>query len=232
MQLLKTISQYLVLLTVLFLGPFTAAARDATPRILVMGDSLLATHSLTGNAVSDYIEKSLGQRVNDRSTKGARIIYKLPITGAMGLNIGKQYRKGQWDWIVLNGGGNDIWFGCGCHKCERRIRRLISADGKRGEVPKLVSKLRRTGAKVIYIGYLRSPGVGSMIESCKDEGDLFESRVNKMAKLNNGVYFLSLADLVPYGDRSYHAIDMVHPSIKASKTIGGMVVKLIAGKRK
>jgi len=41
------------------------------------------------------------------------------------------------------------------------------------------------------------------------------------------VYFLSLVDLVPYGDRSYHAIDMIHPSIKGSKAIGDLVANII-----
>ena len=216
-----------------FFSISTAAdAREKQSRILVMGDSLLASHSISGRAISNYIGRSLQQKVTDRSVMGARIIYGLPISGALGMNIGKQFRGGKWDWIVINGGGNDLWFGCGCNKCDRKIRRLISVDGKSGKVPSLVAKLRRSGAKVIYLGYLRSPGVGSPIESCKDEGDEFESRVRKMATINEGVYFLSLAKLVPHGDRSYHTIDMVHPSLKASKTIGQLVATLISSNAK
>ena len=48
-----------------------------------------------------------------------------------------------------------------------------------------------------------------------------------MAARDPGVQFLSLADLVPYGDRSYHGIDMIHPSRKASRIIGRMVADLI-----
>lgn len=202
---------------------------NQSPRILAMGDSLLATHSISGRAVSDYIERALGQKVVDKSVMGASLLYGLPITGSLGLRISKQYRKGNWDWVVLNGGGNDLWLGCGCHKCERKMRRMISLNGNSGEVPRMVSTLRRTGAKVIYVGYLRSPSVGSPIENCKDEGDEFESRIRKMAADNEGVYFLSLADLVPHGDRSYHGFDMIHPSIKASKVIGEMVAQIISG---
>lgn len=202
-------------------------ARDQRARILTMGDSLLSAHSISRRAVSHSVGKALGVKVTDRSVAGARVIYGLPITGAMGMKIAKQYRTGKWDWIILNGGGNDLWFGCGCHACERKINRLISNNGRGGEIPRLVGSLRRTGARVIYVGYLRSPGVGSPIESCKDEGDELERRIDEMAKADAGVYFLSLAKMVPFGDRSFHGIDMIHPSLKASREIGKRIAEII-----
>ena len=213
---------------VLFLaGCAETVTRNNSSRILTMGDSLLSTHSISGRAVSNSIEAALGEQVVDRSVMGASILYALPISGALGLNIGKQFTTGDWDWVVLNGGGNDLWLGCGCNQCERKMSRLISGDGSHGEIPRLVSKLRKTGAHVIYVGYLRSPGVGSPIESCKDEGDELERRIDAMATSDDGVHFLSLADMVPYGDRSYHGVDMIHPSLKASSEIGQRVADII-----
>ena len=107
------------------------------------------------------------------------------------------------------------------------MNKLISKDGRSGEIPRLVSRLRKTGAKVIYVGYLRSPGVGSPIEHCRDEGNELEARIARLAKLDRGITFLSLQDLVPHGDRSYHGMDMIHPSIKGSATIGRMVADII-----
>lgn len=226
-KLYRQIAFLLALLILLVPGSGTVAARDYNSRILTMGDSLLAAHSISGRAVSNAVEKLLGEQVINRSVSGARIIYGLPITGAMGLKIAKQYRIGKWDWIILNGGGNDLWFGCGCHKCDRKINKLISGNGRGGEIPRLVSKLRKTGARVIYVGYLRSPGVGSPIESCRDEGDELERRIDAMANADKGVYFLSLAKMVPFGDRSYHGFDMVHPSLKASREIGKRIAEII-----
>jgi len=146
---------------------------------------------------------------------------------SQGLKIAKQYAEGEWDWVILNGGGNDMWLGCGCIRCDRRINKLISEDGQEGGIPKLVANLRNTGARVVYVGYLRSPGVGSPIEYCKEEGDKLEGRIATMAARDDGIHFLSLADLVPSGDRSYHSVDMIHPSIKASKVIGERVAEII-----
>lgn len=201
--------------------------RDSTARILLMGDSLMASHKLTGQSVSHALEKELGTQVTDRSVIGARMIYVLPISGSAGLNIPKQYHDGDWDWIIVNGGGNDIWFGCGCAVCNRRIDRLISDDGRSGVIPGLLSRLRATGAQVIYVGYLRTPGVNSPIEGCADEGDKMDARMARLAELDGGLHFLSLADMVPPGDRSHHAIDLIHPSVKGSAAIADRIAGII-----
>lgn len=218
----------LFILTLLVVLPATPLRAEVPVRILALGDSLMSWNRAGKRSIADVIAKELGEPVKNRALSGARVIYQLPLTGAMGMNIGKQFRaKDRPDWVVLSGGGNDLWFGCGCNKCDRKINRLVSKDGRKGEVVNLVSKIRKSGAQVIMLGYLRSPGVGSPIESCKDEGDTYEARLAAMAKRISGVHFLSNADLVPHGDRSFHGIDMIHPSIKGSKAIAARVVKLI-----
>ena len=197
-------------------------------RILMMGDSMFASNSASGQSVGHVIEKLLEEPVTDRSVMGARIIYRLPISGSAGFSIPQQYREGPWDWVVLNGGGNDLWFGCGCVACNRKLNRLAS-DGGTGEIQSLIGKLRKAGSKVIYVGYLRSPGFGSPIEHCKDDGDQLEERLKAFAQQDSGVHFVSLADLVPHGDRSFHAFDKIHPSKKGSAAIARRVAQIIKG---
>jgi|TARA_R110002049_G_scaffold117332_3_gene270636 lysophospholipase L1-like esterase len=194
-------------------------------QVLVMGDSFMTSNGSDDLAVPDLIERHLGAQVQSRAATGARFVYKLPITGALGLNISKQYRPGRWDWVVMNGGGNDLWLGCGCTRCKDRLNRLISPDGTRGYIPALVARARRSGAQVLYVGYLRSPGVGSPIEHCRAAGDALEARVAVMAKRDGGVSFVSLADMVPHGDRSFHAGDMIHPSAKGSQAATTRIVE-------
>ncbi|MEX0339518.1 MAG: SGNH/GDSL hydrolase family protein [Arenibacterium sp.] len=201
--------------------------RGENARILAMGDSLLASNMLSEASVSHRLEVLLGEPVVDRSVVGASMLHALPLTGMMGLNISQQYYSGNWDWIIVNGGGNDLWLGCGCQRCESKMDRLIAADSGDGEIPELVANLRNTGARIIYVGYLRSPGRGSPIEHCRDEGDELETRIARLAKDKEGVYFLSLRDLVPFGDRSFHAADMIHPSRKASDRIAQKIYQII-----
>jgi len=221
----------MIAMTLLALGLAGAPARaqgQEETRILVMGDSLLAMHKLSGHPMSATLRRLTGASVTDRAIGGARYFYRLPISGAIGLNIRRQYRGGSWDWVVLAGGGNDLWFGCGCNRCARRMDRLISQDGWRGAIPGFLSRLRHDGARVIYVGYLRTPGVTSPIEHCADEGEEFDRRIARLAALDQGVHFVPLADMVPHGDLSYHAIDRIHPSIKASREIGARIASIIA----
>lgn len=192
-----------------------------------MGDSLLAAHAVTGRSVAGNLRRILGQNVLNRSVVGARMIYKLPISGGLGLSIPAQYRKGQYDWVVMNGGGNDLWMGCGCNRCDRKIDKLISGNGTKGEIPRLMARIHRTGAQVIYVGYLRSPEIVTPIESCKDEGDKLEARIAALASRVEGLHYVSLHDLVPPGDLSYFGLDRVHPSVKASREIAERVARVI-----
>lgn len=215
------------LLILLLPGCGEVATRGDGSRILAMGDSLLAWHGMTGHSIPDRLETYLGEPVTDRSVSGARMIYNLPITGAMGMSIPRQYRPGAWDWVVLNGGGNDLWMGCGCRACADRMDRIISADGTAGEIPHLVRRMRDAGSRVIFLGYLRSPGFGSPIEHCRNEGAIFDARLARMAAADPGVLFLSLGDLVPEGDKSFHALDRIHPSRKGSAAIARRIAGLI-----
>jgi len=195
---------------------------DTNARILTMGDSLLSWNRGVDGSVSQNVERMLGQKVSDRSTPSARILPILKGTG-----IRSQYALGHWDWVILNGGGNDLWLGCGCFRCDGKLNRLISSDGQRGEIPSIVAQARKLGARVIYVGYLRSPGRGSLIEHCKDEGDALDARIARMAADDPGVYFVSNARLVPHGDASFHDIDRIHPSKKASAAIAKKIAEII-----
>lgn len=202
-------------------------AAPTGPRILVMGDSFLASNRWFGGSVGQRLRKYLDADVLNMPVPGARIIYNLPITGALGMDIRQQYRKGDWDWIILNGGGNDLWLGCGCNKCDRKLDRLIRADGRAGEIPHLVNRLRGTGAEVIYLGYLTSPGLNSPIESCQDEGAVLDARLRVLADLMPNLTYISNADLVPEGDKSFHTWDRVHPSPKGSDEVARRVISVI-----
>ncbi len=207
------------------LGVTNAQSRDLN--ILVMGDSMLAWNRSGGNSVGDAIDASPGVKVTDKSVTAARYFHSLPLSGSLGMRIPAQFRPGNWDWVVINGGGNDLLFGCGCGKCDRMLDRLVSKDGRQGEIPDFITQVRASGAKVLYLGYLRNPGIPSPIRSCRPAGNELDRRLAKMAKARKGVTFLPLSDLVPTGDRSFHAGDMIHPSAKGSRSIAARIMRWI-----
>ncbi|MDF1726107.1 MAG: SGNH/GDSL hydrolase family protein [Sulfitobacter sp.] len=203
-----------------------AVAQSSRPLdVLVMGDSFMTSNGKTRNAVPHLLAEALDAKVHSRAISGARFGYRLPLTGALGFNISKQWRDGDWDFVVMNGGGNDLWLGCGCMRCKRRLNQLISPDGTRGQIPSAVARARASGAQVIYVGYLRSPGLGSPIDHCRKVGNALEARISVMARHDPGISFVSLADMVPHGDSSFHGLDLIHPSIKGSRAATGRIVR-------
>jgi hypothetical protein len=200
---------------------------DGSARILVLGDSMLAANRAGTASVADEMEKALGAEVVDRSVVGARYFHLLPISGSAGMRITAQFQPGPWDIVVMNGGGNDLLFGCGCMVCSGVLNRLVSADGRAGAIPAFVDRIRKTGARVIYLGYLRNPGTITPIKHCGPAGNELDRRLALMSRFDAGVTFLPMADLVPYGDMSFHQLDMIHPSFKGSAAIAARVVETI-----
>ncbi|MEM8655161.1 MAG: SGNH/GDSL hydrolase family protein [Pseudomonadota bacterium] len=196
-------------------------------RIIATGDSLLAWNGGSNRSVVAALETEVDAEVVDRSVAGARYHYALPISGRLGVRIGAQYVPGPWDWVVMNGGGNDLWLGCGCRKCDAQLDRLIADDGADGTVVDTVARARADGARVIYVGYLRTPGQPSIIDHCRTWGDAFETRLARMAAQDDGVTFLSIADLVPHGDLSFHDVDRIHPSPKGSAAIAARIAAVM-----
>ena len=112
-------------------------------------------------------------------------------------------------------------------QCDDKLDKLISTDGSSGAVVDLIKELRATGARVAYVGYMHSPGVDSAIDHCRDEGEELERRATAMANGNEGVFFVSLVGMVPNGDKSYHGLDLIHPSSKGSWAIARRIARRI-----
>jgi len=219
--------KWLILICVVLTGCVEVVPQNGKARVLAMGDSLMAWNSVTGQSIAHALEERLGTPVVDRSVRGASHLYPLPISGSLGLRIERQFTDGDWDWVVLNGGGNDLLWSCNCGACTATLERMISSDGTSGVIPELVARLRARGAQVAYVGYLRTPGVNSPIEHCAPVGDRFEARLAAMADADPGVIFISNRDIVPEGDRSYHAADLIHPSAKGSAAIAARLSPLL-----
>ena len=218
----------LLILTLALSPTGPAQAQTEPPRILVMGDSLMAMNRILGGSVAQALGKALGVKVTDNSTLGARYFFQVPVLNAAGMKIKAQFTEGPWDYVVMNGGGNDLLFGCGCGSCTRMMSRLISPDATTGAIPDLVAELRASGARVIYTGYLRTPGLISPVEGCGPLGDEMDRRLARLSERDPGFRFVLLSDLVTTdGDRSFHGIDLVHPSVKGSRAIAGRIAALI-----
>lgn len=215
---LKTVfrrAKYLTFALMLSGTAHTQAAADY-PNILTIGDSMMVWN--LRNSIPSRLDRMTNAEVVNRARIGARVL---------GGNIESQFFQSDWDIVVVNGGGNDLLFGCGCLRCDRTIERLISSDLQSGAFVDLLTTIRQTVPKVFYVGYLRSPGVNSAIEHCADEGTELEERIRQFMDKHEGMHFVSLVGLVREGETVFHSFDMIHPSSYGSHAISMMLLGAI-----
>ncbi|KEJ95182.1 Lysophospholipase L1 [Pseudosulfitobacter pseudonitzschiae] len=190
-------------------------------RIVVAGDSVMAWNRTAGGSVADGLRAGLGAPVGDVSLPSARII------GGIGpLNIPAQLEGVRSEWVILNGGANDLSANCSCSDCGAVLDRLISENGTQGAIPALVADLRARGSKVIWADYYTAPRYAGT--ACEQPYQVLEDRLRRMAGSDAGVTLADMDDVFRADDLSLFASDRLHPSPKGSARIAGLIAPLLA----
>lgn len=205
-------------------------SQDVEPRplnteaeILAIGDSFFEWHVGSQQSIPDEIAKSLSQTVSNQSMIGAVIT-----GGDGGIDIKDQYARGDWDWVVMAGGGNDLNDKCSCNACDAVLDELISQDANSGAIPDLVTTMLNNGHSVVYMSYPVLPNDAQFgFNRCGDEFAELQFRVNQLALNTQNMWMVSASDVVPEGDSSYFEGDSVHPSVKATAAIGEYIAQTI-----
>lgn len=191
--------------------------------ILIIGDSVLAWN---GGTVGSVIASELGRDVVSRATPGARL-HATRAASLVGLSIPNQLSGGRWNWIVMNGGANDLGSACGCERCDTVIDGLISPNGSIGDIPDFIAKARRSGAQVLWMGYYQAPA-SSSFKNCRAGLVELERRVEIYANAHEGVHFVDAEDVFDPADPALLSSDRTHPSRKGSTIIGAFLARTIA----
>ena len=200
---------------------------DANTRILMMGDSILAWFAGQDGSVGDEIERQTGLPVANRAAPGARLSHTLPGAAADGYDIRAQYVPGAWDWVVLNGGANDLLSECGCTSCDATLTTLIDARAQAGQFPDLIRKIRRDGARVILLGYYNASVVPNPFSLCGEVVDRLNARLERLAVQNAGVSYVTAERVIDPRNPAHYFLDQVHPSRLGARRIGDVVAQVI-----
>ena len=216
----------LVLSLLLFATACGLVPRQSGGDILVIGDSVLAWNRFSGQDAGRQIANALGRDVVSRAAPGARI--EAGGLGTLGgLSISDQL-SGSWNWVVMNGGANDLATRCGCGPCGDQIDRLISADGAQGAIPQLIARARASGAQVLWAGYYVAPSSGSF-KGCRPALVEIERRIARLAAAADGLHFADIEDVLdPSVTPGLLAADRTHPSPAGSAVMGGFLAATIA----
>lgn len=195
--------------------------------LLGLGDSVFDFHSEDNASIPHIAGQALDRPVLNVAVSGARFANPDPDAAAEGLDIRSQYDNlGQtgFEWVVLDGGGNDVNDGCGCGQCEALQTELISADGTSGQIVDFVTQLVNDGSNVMYVGYYEIPGDAEFgFDRCGDELTEHNRRLALMATQLEGVWFVNATDVVTADNREAYDADRVHPSPQGAQIVGEYV---------
>lgn len=196
-------------------------------RILVIGDSVTWWNAAQGESIADAIAADLGEPVVNLSVPGAAVSHPDPDMAAEGLDIRAQYRGRGWDWVVVGGGANDLGDEGPERGCATVLDELVSADGRRGEVPDLVGRIRSDGARVVALGYYALSAHADEAGLCGGTLSDLSGRIETMASLDPGILFVAMADVVSPANPATYDRDGIHPSALSSQAIGQRIADVI-----
>lgn len=198
------------------------------PDVLVIGDSILAWHSGTGGSAPDALARIAERPVENRARSGSRVTTTSEVIKARGGEIVSQYTPGPYQWVIVNGGANDLLSNCGCRACRSILKGLIDERSQQGAIPDLVRRIRDDGARVLLLGYYRGPDRAPLFSGCRDELDVLNARLQALAAREQGVRYAAARDVIDPDNSAHFFVDRIHPSRLGAARIGQLLADAIA----
>ena len=194
------------------------AAPPSDDAILAIGDSVMAWNGNRG--IPEVVAATLGRPVVDRARSGAHVTNPNAALAALGFDVARQFTGGDWDWVILTGGGNDLRGACGTAEAGAVRDGLIGPD-LTGDIPALIIRIRATGAKVAFVGYYDgADGAPTGFTPCQPEFDVMNARLAALAARDPGLVFLDAGEVIDTSDPGLYARDRIHPSPRGATAIG------------
>ena len=205
-----------------WMEPVGVVPDDAT--VLVIGDSIMAWNRAEGASVALLMDAQLEERVGDAAVSGAQFV----LEGDEEMDIRSQVSERDWEWVVFDGGGNDLNNTCGCGACDDILDGLVSEDGATGAMPTFVDGLNARGTKVVMFGYMGlPPGAEFGFSECGDEMAELTRRAEVMGASRSDLWVVDGRELFDGSDLSYFDDDQLHPSVKGSQAIADALSEVV-----
>ncbi|MEO0600907.1 MAG: SGNH/GDSL hydrolase family protein [Myxococcota bacterium] len=191
--------------------------------MLAIGDSILAAHAKAGASIPHVAAARTGHVVHNVAINGAELL-----EGGAIRAIPLQRVAGKWDWLVMNGGGNDLNGRCGCGDCRAVLDQQISADATSGALVDIVKEAVASGTRVLFMGYPElPPGARFGFDRCDDILVEQKSRIATLARNTPQLWFVDAADVIDAADLQLFVEDRVHPNREGSRVMGEYIAKTI-----
>ena len=195
---------------------------EATSGVLAIGDSIMEWNIDEEASIPEVTAQALGLEVRNASISGTQLTDGWE-------TIPEQYVEGSWDWVILDGGANDLNDQCGCGDCDSVLDEISSEDGSVGVLPELVDRISSDGHNIIVLGYYDIPEESEDFAGCDPVIVELNLRKQQIAESRDGVWFVSARDVVQPDRLEMYDEDLLHPSVEGSRVIGEHIADFIQG---
>lgn len=182
--------------------------------IYAIGDSVMEWNIGNGS-IPEEVGEMLGQSAYNAAISGSMMS-----TGE-DWSIPNQYVSGNWEWVIIDGGANDLNELCGCGPCESVQANLSNSYRT------LVESIRSEDVRVVIWGYYGIPTEAPEFGNCNESIDELSQMQSDLADEDDGVLWVSGKVDITGEDLSYYDDDLIHPSIAGSRKIAEQIVEAI-----
>ncbi|MEM7154149.1 MAG: SGNH/GDSL hydrolase family protein [Myxococcota bacterium] len=197
----------------------TPGGSNDTDTMLAIGDSVLEWNAERGASIPEVAGELAGLAVTNASVSGAMLLEDEE-------SIPSQYQPSDWEWVLVNGGANDVGDGCGCGDCVGQVDAIISADVGDGAMVELIDRIEADGAGIVLLGYYDIPP--GEFSDCDEEFAILHERYAQLASQRPAVLYVSMGDAIdPLADPETLDEDQIHPSVQGSAAIGALIAERI-----
>ncbi|MEL6957891.1 MAG: SGNH/GDSL hydrolase family protein [Pseudomonadota bacterium] len=187
--------------------------------VLAIGDSILAWNSFSDRDIPSQVAQKTGLTVFNAAENGAEF-FEAP-------TIPDQYEPGPWDWVIVDGGGNDLGKTCLRPAAAQAVLDALIAPDLSGAYADLLDQIRADGPRVIIMGYAPVSIRGGPFEGCAEVLDDLNDRQSALAAVLDGVFFVDARSVISPEDLEAYAIDRVHPTPLAGDLISDLIVEVL-----
>ncbi|MEC7984538.1 MAG: SGNH/GDSL hydrolase family protein [Myxococcota bacterium] len=201
---------------------FGDESQTDSPFLLAVGDSFFEWNAEEGASIPDVVAESLDFELQNNAISGAYF------SAEDGDDIREQYESGEWGWVLVDGGGNDMNDECNCNTCEDNLDSIALEDGTAGDLYEFVSQIRSEGPRVAIMTYYNIPSNADDFRNCNDEVEDLANRFAAVAENMEGVIHIDARDVAsPETTPEAYDSDLVHPSVEGCQIIGEYIAEQI-----
>lgn len=190
--------------------------------LLAVGDSVFDYHVEDGESIPEVVASELGIAVQNNAIGGSHL------SSNYGEGIPETYETGDWSWVLVDGGANDLNDECSCGDCEVLLDELISPDSSGGIMRDFVEEIQGDGHPVALLGYYMVPeGAEFGFANCEETIRELNTRYDALAEQVDGVYYIDAGEVITPDQNELYDADNVHPSVEGARVLGEFIAEQI-----